>query len=532
LVSTLILEKRKMNNSYPSIFNDVIGPVMRGPSSSHCAAAVRIGRMVRDLMDGQIDKVLVEFDPQGSLATTHTSQGSDMGLFAGLLGWDTTDERLLGSADALREAGITVKIKVTPIETEHPNTYKMTVSNSRESHTLVTISTGGGIIEVTEIDGVRVSLAGDYFETLVFIGSGGVRLLEHLKANIQADEIALLGDDAAQFIEIKSQGFLTREAVSALRSQFDILSIKQIAPVLPVLSRREMKVPFITSAEMLEYNRDKNLDLGELAIHYECARGALTADQVQEKMAGILAIMQAGVRLGLAGTHHADRILGYQSGNFRTQMENHRLIDGGVLNQIIMDTTALMESKSAMGLIVAAPTAGSCGGLPGACIGAANAMGLSSDELTRSMLAGGMIGVFIAAHATFAAEVGGCQAECGAGSGMAAAALVTLAGGTAQQAVNAASMALQNVLGMVCDPVANRVEVPCLGKNVLAASNALACANMALAGFDPVIPLDEVIETMDAVGKMLPSALRCTGYGGLSVTKTAKQIEKRLAQKS
>jgi L-serine dehydratase len=114
---------------------------------------------------------------------------------------------------------------------------------------------------------------------------------------------------------------------------------------------------------------------------------------------------------------------------------------------------------------------------------------------------------------------------------MAAAALVTLAGGSTHQAVNAASMALQNILGMICDPVANRVEVPCLGKNVMAASNALACANMALADYDPVIPLDEVIQTMDEVGKMLPSALRCTALGGLSITKTSKEIEKRLAQK-
>jgi L-serine dehydratase len=316
-----------------------------------------------------------------------------------------------------------------------------------------------------------------------------------------------------------------------LRSRFDIRSIKKISPVLPVLSHREIKVPFITCNEMLEYNRDKDLDLGDLAVHYECARGALTADQVREKMTGILDIMQAAIHLGLAGTQYADRILGFQSGNFQANMENHRLIDGGVLNRIIMDTTALMESKSAMGVIVAAPTAGSFGGLPGACIGAAEAIGLSMAELTRAMLAGGMIGVFIAAHATFAAEVGGCQAECGSGSGMAAAALVTLAGGSTQQAVNAASMALQNVLGMVCDPVANRVEVPCLGKNVLAASNALACANMALSDYDPVIPLDEVIQTMDAVGKMIPSELRCTGYGGLSVTKTSKEIEKQLAQK-
>jgi L-serine dehydratase len=188
----------------------------------------------------------------------------------------------------------------------------------------------------------------------------------------------------------------------------------------------------------------------------------------------------------------------------------------------------LMESKSAMGLIVAAPTAGACGGLPGACIGAARAAGLSNDDIARAMLAGGIIGVFIAAHATFAAEVGGCQVECGAGSGMAAAALATLAGGSTRQAVNAASMALQNILGMICDPVANRVEVPCLGKNVMAASNALACANMALADYDPVVPLDEVVQTMDTVGKMLPSSLRCTALGGLSITKASREIENRL----
>jgi L-serine dehydratase len=211
-------------------------------------------------------------------------------------------------------------------------------------------------------------------------------------------------------------------------------------------------------------------------------------------------------------------------------MNGHNLLDGGILNQIILYVTAMMEMKSSMGLIVAAPTAGSCSGLPGAVIGAAHAMGLPADDMAKAMLAGGMIGIFIAAHATFAAEVGGCQAECGAASGMAAAALVSLAHGSVQQAINASAMALQNILGMICDPVANRVEVPCLGKNVLAASNALACANMALANYDAVIPLDEVIETMDRVGKSLPAALRCTALGGLSITPTSKKIEQRLAK--
>ena len=159
-------------------------------------------------------------------------------------------------------------------------------------------------------------------------------------------------------------------------------------------------------------------------------------------------------------------------------------------------------------------------------------MGLSLRESAKAMLAAGIIGVLIATHSTFAAEVCGCQAECGAGSGMAAAALATLAGGTVDQCLAASSMALQNILGMICDPVANRVEVPCLGRNVLGAANALASANMALAGFDPVVPLDEVIDTMDAVGKSLPHALRCTALGGLSITPTSKRIESQLARES
>jgi len=520
-----------MNHSYPSIFNDVIGPVMRGPSSSHCAAAVRIGRIVRDLMDGEIEEVLVEFDPDGSLASTHESQGSDMGLFAGFLGWEPHDERLLSSSQAICEAGIQVEFNIRPIGADHPNTYKMRVTNSREEHTLTAISTGGGIIEIVEIDGIKLSMAGDYYETLIYFGSGGDRLLASLKEVVPADGLYMLGDEKSQFIEIKSQGFVDPEITHELRARFDIQAIKQIAPVLPILSRRKMEVPFTSCAEMMTYNRDKNLVLWELAIHYERARGAIPDEEVIAKMSDIIDIMEAAIQAGLAGTAYDDRILGYQSGNFQTQMEKSGLIDGGVLNPIIMMTTALMESKSAMGLIVAAPTAGACAGLPGACIGAASALGLSKEERVQGMLAGGLIGVFIAAQATFAAEVGGCQAECGAGSGMAAAALVTLTGGSTRQSIHAASMALQNILGMICDPVANRVEVPCLGKNVMAASNALACANMALADYDPVIPLDEVIQTMDEVGKMLPSALRCTAKGGLSVTKTSKEIERRLARK-
>jgi L-serine dehydratase len=183
-----------------------------------------------------------------------------------------------------------------------------------------------------------------------------------------------------------------------------------------------------------------------------------------------------------------------------------------------------------MGVIVAAPTAGSCGAFPGCTLAVADFLEASEEQVVHAMLVGGLIGVFIAKQATFAAEVGGCQAECGSGAGMAAAALVTLSNGTTEQALGAASMALQNSLGMICDPIGNRVEAPCLGRNVTAASNALSSANMALSSYQHLIPLDQVIQTMDKVGQCISHELLCTALGGLSITPAAKEIEERLTR--
>jgi L-serine dehydratase len=153
------------------------------------------------------------------------------------------------------------------------------------------------------------------------------------------------------------------------------------------------------------------------------------------------------------------------------------------------------------------------------------------NDMARAFLAAGLIGVFIADRWTFAAEVGGCQAEGGSAAAMAAGALVTLAGGSTTQALAAASLALQSMLGLICDPVAARVEIPCLGKNVIAASNAVSCANMALAGFDPMIPFDEVVDAAKRVADAMPREHRCTALGGLATTPTALRLAGRLADK-
>ena len=514
--------------NYPSIFNDVIGPVMRGPSSSHCAASLRIGRICRDLMDAELTDVLIEFDPNGSLATTHESQGSDMGLFGGFLGWEAYDERLVTAVDEIKAARINVDIEILDISATHPNTYKLTLRNTKESHELTAISICGGMIDVIKIDGNEVTMEGDYFETIIYCSEQG-SIPKFIEKFIPNESVKFL-DGEIKFFQIKSTAFPIDDVQQMLTDLKEVHAVKYISAVLPVLSRNELKVPFNTCDGMLAYNADKNLELWELAVHYESARGNISYDAVFSKMGEIVDIMESSIQSGLKGTEFKDRILGAQSVVFKEKLESNNLLKGDMMNTIIMFVSSMMEVKSSMGIIVAAPTAGSCGALPGAIIGAASTLDLSREETIKAMLAASMIGVFIAAHATFAAEVGGCQAECGSGAGMAAAALVFMANGSLQQSLSAASIALQNSLGMICDPIANRVEAPCLGKNVLAATNALSCANMALANYDHLIPLDEVIDTMDKVGKAIDADLRCTALGGLSITKTAKEIEAKLGE--
>ncbi len=521
-----------------SIFNDVLGPVMRGPSSSHCAAALRIGRLARDLMGGEIDDVLVEFDRAGSLPTTHHSQGSDMGLFGGLLGWDAADERLPGSMETFAQAGARIRIATVDVGDPHPNTYRLTLRNDQVRHALRAISTGGGMIEVIAIDGATLSIFGDYVETLLWVTTSqdselNATEIRRRVSAIDRDAIGLvdlstLAIENGLLLRVTSRGSLPAEVLERFRADGLCDLVRTLNPVLPVRSHRGMRVPFETCNAMLAHDAGRGTALWQLAVEYESLRGQLREDEVIAMMTEIVRILRRSIAAGIAGTSYEDRVLPSQAPDFERRMAAGGLLDAGALNQIVLMVTALMEVKSSMGVIVAMPTAGACAALPGSVIAMAEAMGLGEQEMVRAFLASGLIGVFIASQFSFAAEVGGCQAEGGSASAMAAAALVTLAGGTLPQTVAAASMALQSMIGLICDPIANRVEAPCLGKNVMAAANAVCCANMALAGFMEVVPLDEVILTAKRVASQMPRELRCTALGGLSITPASIAIQTRL----
>ncbi|MFO7815853.1 MAG: L-serine ammonia-lyase, iron-sulfur-dependent, subunit alpha [Halanaerobiales bacterium] len=518
---------------YSSIFNDVFGPIMRGPSSSHVAGAARIGLLSRQLFDENIEKVITEFDKRGSLATTYDGHGSDIGLAGGLLGFNPADKRLPNSLKIAKEKEIEIRFEIKEYEAQHPNTYKVKLYGDNNFIEITALSTGGGMVELVKINDFDISIKGDYFETLIFVetnnGNNFNYILKKVKQKIENFEFMDYSHNNNQYlINIKTAETLSGRIIDQINNISPVHKIRRTEPVLPIKSRKNIKIPFSTPKQMIEISEEKDLKMWELATLYESVRGDISKNNVYKEMKKIVDIMQNAIDNGISGTEYSDRILGPQASMVKEAENNDKLIPTNILNNVITYTMAVMEVKSSMGLIVASPTAGSCGVIPGSIIGVFDTLALEKDKLIKAMLSTAMIGILISENATFAGEEAGCQAECGSASSMAAAGLVQLMDGTVEQCIKASSIALQNVLGLICDPVANRVEVPCLGRNIMAATNAIASANMALAGVDEVIPLEEVIETMFSIGNMLPSEICCTGLGGLSVTETAKNLEEKL----
>ncbi len=477
-------------------------------------------------MHEQITAVVIDYDPNGSLVTTHESQGTDMGLYGGLLGWKADDDQMPHYRSALEKAGIETIVNYLDYQAPHPNYYRISISNQWITHTLSAISTGGGMMEVLNIDGAEVSIFGDKYVVLIY--GENLELLRSMLPDWAQANLRL----TASFIEISTLIEFKKEEIAELESLSGVSNVCQLKPVVPVLEGNTSDLPFRYCSQMIELGNSEKLELWELGLLYESKRGNISQKKAWSKMENISKIMKEGIKKGMRGTHYEDRILPVQSIKYKLKDESGQLLNGGMLNKMIMYTTAMMEVKSAMEVFVAAPTAGSCGVLPGTLFGAAEALDSDPDTIIKALFSAGIIGVFIAEHATFSAEVAGCQAETGAGGSMAAAALVTLIGGSLKQGVTAASFALQNSLGIICDPIGNRVEAPCLGKNVMAASNALSCANMALSDYEALIPFDEVVMTMKEVGDAMTHELKCTGLGGLAATPTAKAIEKKLREKA
>jgi len=262
--------------------------------------------------------------------------------------------------------------------------------------------------------------------------------------------------------------------------------------------------------------------LGEAVIARECDETGGTRAAVLERFLSSLDVMQASVEAGLAGDARSRS--GMTGGDARRVAEADHALAGDTLARAIAAALAVAEVNASMGRVVAAPTGGASGVLPGVLLTVAKDVGASRESAGLALAAAGGIGGVIAAKASLSGAASGCQAEIGSGAAMAAAAAVELSGGSPAKAGHAASLALQGLLGLVCDPVGGLVEVPCVARNATGAGVALAAAQMALAGVEFPIPFDEVAAAMGSVGRSLPPSLRETALGGLAVTPTGKSM--------
>lgn len=511
-----------------SIFNDVIGPIMRGPSSSHVAGGARIADIVRQSFQAPLIKVTCDFDPTGALAASHTGHGTDMGFACGLMGMDLSNPDVDQYESLAKDKGIDIEYRILEYGAIHPGNYRIrALAKDGTIHDWEGISVGGGMIKMQKFDGFRVNICGDFYEVLITVDLSVVAiddLKQKLTDVLPASEFCLEDCNGEKALinwklAVPAES-LVCSSVKAIPGVMDVICLE---PILPTQSSANCDVPYQNAEQLLAYTKEHQMQAWEYAALYESMRGGVSKQEVLNQMGDILSVMEHAVDSGLAGTFYGNRILGPQAYKIGEKEEEGRLVPCNPLNSIIKSITAVMEVKSSMGLIVAAPTVGSCGCLPGTIIGLGRDIGLSREKMVQGLMVAGLIGTFIAEEATFSAEVAGCQAECGAASGMAAAAVTQMMGGTIEQCVNAASMALQNVTGLACDPVANRVEIPCLGKNVMGGTNAVASANMILAGYDAVIPLDETIAAIYEIGLSLPLELRCT-CGGLGKTRTSMEL--------
>ncbi|MCX7904852.1 MAG: L-serine ammonia-lyase, iron-sulfur-dependent, subunit alpha [Caloramator sp.] len=278
--------------------------------------------------------------------------------------------------------------------------------------------------------------------------------------------------------------------------------------------------------ELIDLSKETNKKIWELVLDYECERTGKTKEEVLEGMRNVLKVMIDSANKGL--NEEVNSISGLIGGNAK-KVEDYRkikTISGEIINKAMARALSVSEVNASMGRIVAAPTAGSAGILPAVIITAAEVLGKNEDEMVKALFTASGIGQIIAKNATVSGAEGGCQAECGSAAAMAAAAVVEMAGGTPEQALHAASISIQNILGLVCDPVAGLVEAPCYLRNSSGAVNALTSADLALAGVKSIIPFDEVVDAMYKVGKALPFELRETALGGIASTPTGQKLMK------
>ncbi|HDJ7353917.1 TPA: L-serine ammonia-lyase, iron-sulfur-dependent, subunit alpha [Staphylococcus aureus] len=287
---------------------------------------------------------------------------------------------------------------------------------------------------------------------------------------------------------------------------------------------------FDSIRETIDYAVENNMSFADIMVKEEMELSGKSRDEVRAQMKQNLDVMRDAVIKGTTGdgVESVTGYTGHDAAKLRDYNETHHALSGYEMIDAVKGAIATNEVNAAMGIICATPTAGSSGTIPGALFKLEKTHDLTEEQMIDFLFTSALFGRVIANNASVAGATGGCQAEVGSASAMAAAAAVAIFGGSPEASGHAMALAISNLLGLVCDPVAGLVEIPCVMRNAIGSGNALISADLALAGIESRIPVDEVIEAMDKVGRNLPASLRETGLGGLAGTPTGEAIKRKI----
>ncbi len=285
--------------------------------------------------------------------------------------------------------------------------------------------------------------------------------------------------------------------------------------------------------ELLSYCEEKKVPIYHAAIDYEKQNSGMSEKEILDKMMISWNVMKVSIAKGLDKKQNIKgKMIGGEAKKLKEYYDSHVSVCGLTMSKAISYALSVIEVNASMGRIVACPTAGSSGVLPAVLLSTKETFNLLDKDIIHGLLTSSMVGIIIGKNASLSGAQGGCQAEVGSASAMAAAAVVEMLGGSCEQALHAASMCLKNIMGLVCDPVAGLVEVPCAKRNTIGTANAMISAEMALAGIVSIIPFDEVVYAMDRVGRMMPVCLRETAEGGVAATPTGQRLKEEIMPKA
>ena len=530
---TAISEERASKAT--SIFNDVIGPVMRGPSSSHTAASYHIGTIARALLGDEPASARIAFDPGGSFGQVYRQQGSDLGFAAGLMGWSITDDRFPRALELAAAQALSITFAVEPLPNpDHPNTMQMRLA-SRRGHNLdlAAKSIGGGAVVFTEIEGWPIRLTGDAHDLLVVLDAAAYDAGTEQAAALISQDGELLAPLARQtrgsqcLLHARRASPLSGTAQESLAALPGFQRLWTSPPIFYVQRAQPLfasAAGIVAWAERRDTDPDGERSLGQAGLAYESILLGLPETEVMAEAVRRYRVMRAAVHRGLGKDPPQMQLLRPSARQIMQAEAAGATYIGGLHTRAAARAMAVMHVNGGSGVVCAAPTAGAAGTLPGVLVTLDEEKGLDEEEIGLALLAASAVGLAVANRATFAAEVAGCQVEIGAAGAMAAAAVVEAAGGSSRAACDAAAIAFQNPMGSVCDLVQCTVEIPCHTRNAAAAAGAFVCADLILGGYANPIDLDETIDAVYAVGKMLPCELKVTALGGLALAPSAQAL--------